>query len=240
MGRLNVDRATTNVARNTSGRSTTSVRRTNDSRFLAPPPGPIRPPGGHEYILGHSGDGPWLPLRVGQEYQARVITSLNGIRSVPNDRMVLMLGSNLVATLPRISNGTLVTIRAETKPDLAGIEHALGTGPMLVQGGKVQQVEARLSDQRHPRAAIGWNKTHLFLATVDGRQARISIGITLPDLAEFMGQLDCEEAINMDGGQSTTLFFDGKVVNQPTRARHNVANGVVILRKPSANDVDED
>lgn len=240
MGRLNRDRSTTNTARTATSRSSASSRRVVDTRFAAPPPGPIRPPGGREYFLRHAGEGPWLPLRVGQAYRARVVGSSDGFAFVPAGHMALMLGSNLLAQVPPLTNGTLITIQAATDPDLSGIEHALGTGPMLVRAGKVQAVEARLSNQRHPRAAIGWNKSHLFLATVDGRQASISIGITLGALAEFMAELGCDEAINMDGGQSTTLFLNGKIVNQPTRARHNVANGVVILRKPALRDADED
>ena len=242
MGRLNQDRATTNLNRPPTIRTSpnTTARQTNTPRIDIPVGGPIRPPGGREWILEHSGNGPWLPLRVGATYHARVRGTLNGFTNVPTGKMLLMVGSNLLATMPKLTNGTPVTITVATEPDLSGIEHALGTGPMLVRSGRAQEVQARLSEQLHPRAALGWNEKYLYLATADGRQKGISIGITLSRMAEFMAELGCAEAINMDGGQSTTLMFHGKVINQPTRARHDIANGIVILRRPAEIGDDED
>jgi hypothetical protein len=241
MGRLNQDRTTTNLNRTTTSRNPSSTaRQTTAPRIDIPSGGPIRPPGGREWILEHSGLGPWVRLRVGNTYHARVNGTMNGFTNVPPGKMLLMVGSNLVATMPELSNGTPVTITVATEPDLSGIEHALGTGPMLVRSGTAQEVQARLSEQLHPRAAIGWNEKYLYLATADGRQRGISIGITLSRMAEFMAELGCTEAINMDGGQSTTLMFHGKVINQPTRARHEVANGIVIVRRPAETGADED
>ena len=271
MGRLNSDRTTTNTANSPTGRPPRTAANTG-----IPQGGPLRPPGGREYILEHTGTGPWLPLRVGHIYHAKIVGSSNAL---PPGKMLLMLGSNFIASwpdrnptnkvsqkvsqsvsqnsdplthlptdsLPRADSptdllppGTPVTITVATDPDLTGVDEALGTGPMLVRDGRTDAtmaeiLNARMSEQLHPRAALGWNKKYLYLATADGRQKGISIGLKLSEMADYMIELGCDEAINMDGGQSTTLWLDGKTINQQSSGLHAVANAIVVLRRPSAD-----
>jgi exopolysaccharide biosynthesis protein len=56
----------------------------------------------------------------------------------------------------------------------------------------------------------------LVLVTVDGRQPRKSVGLTLEELAQLMIELGCREALNLDGGGSTTLVIRNRVVNSPS------------------------
>ncbi len=80
--------------------------------------------------------------------------------------------------------------------------------------------------------AIGWNEKYLFLVEVDGRQKRLSVGMTLEDLAKFLVKLGCNDAMNFDGGGSATLWFDGQVRNSPCdRMEREIANCLVIVRK---------
>jgi hypothetical protein len=236
MGPLNSDRTTTNASKPSS--SNRSPRPA--AAFEIPQGGPIRPPGGREFLLEHAGSGPWLPLRLGRTYHARVMTNFDGFIDVPARMMLMSLGSNLLDELPEITNGTPVTINVATDPDLSGIEHALGTGPMLVRDGQVYEVKARMSEQLHPRAALGWNGQHLFFAVADGRQKDISVGIKLSEMADFMIDLGCQEAIDMDGGQSTTLMLNGRIINQQPSGRHDIANGIVVLRKTRTDNDDSD
>ena len=205
-----------------------------------PKGGPIRPPGGREWLLEHAGFGPWLPLRVGHSYEATAIASFDGFTNVPNGKIILSLGPEALSRLGEITNGTPVSISVATEPDLSGIQHALGTGPMLVRDGKPYEVTARMSEQQHPRAAIGWNDKYLFLAVADGRQKGISAGLRLSEMADFMIELGCDEAIDMDGGQSTTLMLNGAIINQQSSGRHEVANGVVVLRRRVTEDQNPD
>ena len=86
--------------------------------------------------------------------------------------------------------------------------------------------------ERHPRTAIGWNAGNYFLVEVDGRQENLSVGMTLDELADYMARLGCEEAMNLDGGGSATLWFDGKVRNSPCDGKERpVANSLVFTRK---------
>lgn len=243
MGTLYEFRAPTNRS---SGARSTSSSSTSSSDF--PKPGPIRPPGGREWTLEHSGSGPWLPLRVGHTYRARTVTSSDGFTNVPPGMMLMSLGSNLVASLPELTNGTPVTITVATAPDLTGVQTGLGTGPMLVHAGKIYEVTARMSEQLHPRSALGWNDKYLYLAVADGRQPGHSVGIRLSQMAAFMAGLGCDEVINMDGGLSTVLMLNGAVINRPSNGvktsrgvtttghERDIANAIVILRKRAAEE----
>jgi hypothetical protein len=242
MGTLYQYRPPTN-SRNSSVTSANSSAKPEPN--FPPKPGFIRPPGGREYILQHTGDGPWLRLRVGQTYQASVVESRDGFTNVPPGKMLLMFGSNLVATLPELTNGTPVTITAATEPDLTGVQEAIGSGPMLVREGQRHEVTARMSDTLQPRSAIGWNRKHLFMAVADGRQPGLSVGVRLAAMADFMIELGCEESFDLDGGQSSALWLNGEIINHPSDGARNtanenrvrgrereVANAIVILRKP--------
>jgi exopolysaccharide biosynthesis protein len=88
--------------------------------------------------------------------------------------------------------------------------------------------------EQHPRSAVGWNREHLFLVTVDGRQ-RGSIGMTLEELASYLIKLGCDEAMNLDGGGSATLWCQGQLRNQPCDGRERpVANSLVVVRRNPA------
>jgi hypothetical protein len=105
----------------------------------------------------------------------------------------------------------------------ADVTQAVGGGPWLVRGGKpvVDGAEEGFSDgdftlAKHPRTAAGVTAGgELLLVTVDGRQS-FSKGLPLPDLAQVMIRLGAENAINLDGGGSTSMVVNGLYVNGPS------------------------
>jgi exopolysaccharide biosynthesis protein len=138
-----------------------------------------------------------------------------------------------VAQLPSIQAGTTVRIVTETRPDLTGVNVAIGGGPALVRDGKPMHWTGFFKF-RHPRTALGWNKEHIFLVEVDGRQANISIGMTFPELATYMAKIGCEEAMNLDGGGSATLWAFGMVKNSPSEGEERPAPNALVLLKKAA------
>ena len=67
---------------------------------------------------------------------------------------------------------------------------------------------------------------------VDGRQPDWSIGVTLPRLAEYMVSLGCEEAINLDGGGSTEIWLNGRILNRPCYGHERLtATALAVLRR---------
>lgn len=100
-----------------------------------------------------------------------------------------------------------------------GAWQVLTFGPALVKDG---QVTVRSSDEvgramtSNPRTAIGQiSEGHYLLVVSDGR-TKESTGLSLRQLAELMQSLGAQIAYNLDGGGSSTMVFQGRVVNNPT------------------------
>lgn len=95
-------------------------------------------------------------------------------------------------------------------------------GPSLVNEGKIsvdKNEEVSNAMRSNPRTAIGMiSPLHYKIIVADGR-TKDSIGLTLYQLAELFKEQGCSTAYNLDGGGSTTLWFNGKVINNPTDGR---------------------
>ena len=193
-----------------------------------------RTAGGMELVLERGTNSLWLPLKVGRQYAGRVReVRIAGNTALAPEIMVLSLGPGLAAQAPSIQPGATVRIVTETVPDLAGVNVAIGGGPALLRDGKPMQWTG-LFKFRHPRTALGWNKEHFFLVEVDGRQANISIGMTFPELAGYMAKIGCEQAMNLDGGGSATLWAFGMVKNSPSEGEERPAPNALVLLKSAA------
>lgn len=187
--------------------------------------------GGLELTLERGTNFFWLPLRVGQTYSARVRELRHeGDTPLSREVLVLSIGPDLASRLPPISVGTTLKLVTETFPDLTGAKTAIGGGPSLVRDGQPMQWSGL--QFRHPRTAIGWNKKEIFLVEVDGRQSSLSLGMSFPELAAYMVKLGCDQAMNLDGGGSSTFWMLGGVVNSPSEGHERpAANALVLLEK---------
>lgn len=100
-----------------------------------------------------------------------------------------------------------------------GAVQILSFGPALIEDGQIavgerDEVGKAMAD--NPRTAIGIvDECHYLLIVSDGR-TRESEGLTLYELAEFAKKLGVTTAYNLDGGGSSTMYFNGEVVNNPT------------------------
>jgi exopolysaccharide biosynthesis protein len=170
-------------------------------------------------------------------YQA-VIKALNsgGNSRLERGVMVISAGPKLASRLSKLKVGSRIAFSTATRPDLAGAKTGLGGGPTLVHDGKPWHWSNPLPF-RHPRSAFGWNRDFFFLMQVDGRQVA-SAGMTFEELADYLVRLGCEEAINLDGGGSATLWVEGKVVNRPSQGRERPScNTIMLIKRPSALSV---
>ena len=99
-------------------------------------------------------------------------------------------------------------------------ENILLTGPLMVKDRtKLSLPETSLTTNKHPRTAIGIrNHRRVILLTLDGRTSE-AFGMTISELADLMKLLRCRDAVNLDGGGSTTMWIKGKpfngIVNMP-------------------------
>lgn len=189
--------------------------------------------GGREFVLEPIETNKWLPLRVGAKVQARVREIREaGDTALAPGMMVLSLGPQLLVDAPIVSVGDEVLLSTATLPDMTGAEMAMGGGPRLVVDGKPMN-GWKSPNQRHPRTALGWNKDHIFLMLVDGRQPGRSVGMSFQEMADYFIKIGCTHAMNLDGGGSASMWLLGQVVSSPSEGQERpVANGLVVLKKP--------
>lgn len=187
--------------------------------------------GGREIELGPVPGQPWLPLRPGLEMRVRVTqVREQGSTRLRTDSLVFSLGSRLASKAPLLQPGDELLISTATRPNLAGVATAIGGGPKLVTAGEVWKWK-NPRQARHPRTAIGWNRDYLYLVVVEGEQKH-SVGMTFPELAAYMRELGCEEALNFDGGGSSALWYQGKTMIQTSQNDERlVANALVLCER---------
>lgn len=100
-----------------------------------------------------------------------------------------------------------------------GATQVFSFGPALINNGNIMVTsssEVSQSMTSNPRTAIGIiDDLHYIFVVSDGRTSK-SNGLTILELANIMKEYNCTIAYNLDGGGSTTMYFNGNVVNNPT------------------------
>jgi hypothetical protein len=117
---------------------------------------------------------------------------------------------------------TRTDVRLSPKPGFIP-DFVLGGGPRLIRQGRPAAAAdpgiygPGFSEARHPRTAVGLRADgRVLLVAVDGRQPERSVGMTIAELTALLLELGAVEAVNMDGGGSTTMVVRGRVVNSPS------------------------
>lgn len=135
----------------------------------------------------------------------------------------------------RAQPGRTVALRVGLKNWWEDAADAVGGGPLLVENGQpVLSAGEDFTDSqlfgRHPRTAVGQLADgRIILVTVDGR-SWFSIGLRISELAKEMARLGAVTAMAFDGGGSSTLAFDGRVLNRPSDGwERPVANSLLLL-----------
>jgi Phosphodiester glycosidase len=136
--------------------------------------------------------------------------------------------------LSRGTVGTEITVRMHVPELPAGTLQAIGGGPTLVRDGRVvrqsgQGFSSGHTHVRHPRTAVGQLANgRLLFVVADGRSTQ-SFGLTTRALATIMANRGAVTAISLDGGGSSTMAFEGRVLNVPSDGRpRRVANGLLL------------
>ena len=108
----------------------------------------------------------------------------------------------------------------------SGAEDIFSFGPGLVIDGEISVVEGeevKRAQVTNPRTAFGViSPLHYLFVVSDGRTDE-SVGLSLLELAHLMKDLGCVTAYNLDGGGSSTMWFNGKVLNHPTTFGDTIA-----------------
>jgi len=167
---------------------------------------------------------------------------------VPDDGcLIFFVGGATQKIEANVKPGLPVGVKLELPPIVGGVSQAIGGGPRLIRDGK-RQIEFANEvfepfqrgelGKRHPRSAIGYDKTrqYLYLVMVEGRHSG-SQGMSFGELATFMLDLGCYQAMNFDGGGSAGLYVAGKgFIPNGSGEDRAVANGLFITSvKPQAS-----
>ena len=123
-----------------------------------------------------------------------------------------------------------------------GVWNTLSFGPALVNDGRVltgiDEVEVDTNVGNHsiqgtqPRTAIGWVDTnHYMLVVVDGRDEGYSRGVTMTELAGIMSDLGCRVAYNLDGGGSSAMYWDGRIINRPSNGGERATSDILYITR---------
>ena len=106
----------------------------------------------------------------------------------------------------------------------------LSFGPALIENGKIavdSSDEVGKAMASNPRTAIGIIDENNYVFVVSDGRTSESQGLTLKELAEFMQELNVTTAYNLDGGGSSTMYFNGQIVNKPTTNGNSIQERAV-------------
>lgn len=148
-----------------------------------------------------------LPLKsntktIGTIYQ--VITDSTNTQ-IPQDGVVISAHGKAALELSNLNEGEKIAIDLKFSRD--DIQFAISGMPRLIENKTISKEVDKWADakSRHPRTAIGVKDGKIYMVTVDGRQEGFSDGMNLYELANFLISHGVQDAINLDGGGSTTM-----------------------------------
>jgi hypothetical protein len=145
-----------------------------------------------------------------------------GNQPIPPGGAVLVARGDAQFLTQEAPVGTVVSVRLLLSPQWGNVSDAVGGGPIIVRNGKpvfrsFELFTAAQLAARNPRTAVGQTADgRLLLVAVDGRQPGYSTGLTNFELALLMMRLGAVTASALDVGGSTTMAFDGKLLNRPS------------------------
>ena len=191
-------------------------------------------PGVAEIVLA-----PFPPTAPNADLTGSVVhIASGGGTAIPRDGAVLVArGTAAQRLLEESPLGTQLTLRLIFRPEWTGVTNAVGGGPVLVRnrGPVFRAQEAFTSSQlapRNPRTGVGQLADgRVLMVVTDGRRPGYSVGMTNFELAQTMVRLGAVTGSAFDGGGSSSLAFDGKLLNRPSDrgGERSVSNALQLM-----------
>jgi Phosphodiester glycosidase len=182
-----------------------------------------------------------LTVQNNQVIEQRIAATAGTILAIPANSYLLVFRSNRTAA-SAFPVGITVQLESVTNPpNFDRYPYIIGGGPLLLQNrqvvveGSAEQFSPAFVQQAAVRSAIGQTSDgKIIIAAVHNRvNAAVGgedgAGPTLNELAQLMGQLGAVNALNFDGGSSTTLYLGGQIVDRPPRSPARVHNLVGVF-----------
>ncbi len=162
------------------------------------------------------------------------IEQSKGSRPIPRDGMVISLFEPYMYKLDDFLFEVGDKVEFMCNPAVTSKTQAYECGSWLVRDGKLvigsKDSWIGVTTNREPRTAIGIkNDGKVVLITIDGRQPGYSVGMTGKEMAEYLIQYGVRNAAMLDGGASTEMIVEGKIVNKPSDERERpLAGGIAV------------
>ena len=156
--------------------------------------------------------------------------------AIDDDAVVLAGRGGAAAALRAVAPGDTVRWTLPVRGAPGAVAELVGGFPLLLAEGRpvldrVPSIRAAFALERHPRTAVGVRGDgRVLLVVVDGRQPGHSEGMTLPELTGLLLELGAANALNLDGGGSTTLVVAGKVANRPSDPVERPVTNALVVR----------
>jgi hypothetical protein len=150
--------------------------------------------------------------------------------------VLLARGTAATSLLAEAQVGATVVYRLILQPDWTAVADAIGGGPVLVRDRRpvYRSNEAFTTSQiapRNPRSAVGQLADgRVVLVVVDGRQAGYSVGMTTFEMAQTLVRLGAVAGMGLDSGGSSTLAFEGALLNRPSAGSERAISTALMLQ----------
>jgi hypothetical protein len=166
----------------------------------------------------------------------QIAQGLGGTPIPPDGAVLVARGTAAERLATEAPVGTPVTLRFRLDPDWTGVVDAIGGGPVLVREAKPvfrhNELFSTAQLARNPRTAVGQLADgRIVLVVVDGRQPGYSVGMTNFELAQTLVRLGAVTGAGLDAGGSSTMAFDGALLNRPSdrAGERAVSEGLFVL-----------
>ncbi|MGB9632863.1 MAG: phosphodiester glycosidase family protein [Chloroflexaceae bacterium] len=207
-----------------------------------------------------------VKVLLGRDGRVRQVTRGQALKLAPGERALQGTGEGAAWLRKHAVVGARLRISITTDPPLEHYEHAISGGPIILRDGRfvqdclcalrdcreTRQPRAALQcedfstdwklkhylDVRMPRTAVGFDRARqtLVLVVVDGYQRGYSRGMTQQELADLFLEFGADTAMELDGGGSSTMVIEDRVVNRPpdTTGERHVANALLVFYREPA------
>lgn len=157
---------------------------------------------------------------------------------IPPDGYLLVFRGNAINNINQLPIGTTIRVNSTTNPgEFNRYPHILGAGPLLIQNRQIvldgarEKFNSSFVKGKAIRSAICTTSTgNLIIAAVHHRAG--GAGPTLAEHAQLMQRMGCVDALNLDGGSSTSLYLGGQLLNRSPNTAARVHNGIGIFLQP--------
>ncbi len=168
----------------------------------------------------------------------RVVALQEADTAIPPDGFVIGMRGVPTDAMKSVKFWDKVKYRWGLTPPWDVSDFAVGGGPRLLTDGEVtvnwkeERFQKSFATTRAPRTAAGVTEDgSVLLLVADGRDKQRNVGLSLYETARVLRRLGCKEGLNLDGGGSTAMWIEGKIVNRPSDGRERSISSALVLTR---------